>query len=111
MVDEMPSDEQATEAPAQTAAPEEDRGDHSGPGFLRGVILGAIIGAVAAVLLAPKADQEPASNASAEQDADAAVTGLRARLSQATAEARRAALEAEQAKRARLKELIERDQQ
>jgi gas vesicle protein len=107
VVEEPPIEDQATEPPAETAAPAEDGRDRSGPGFLRGVILGAIAGAVAAMLLARKAGEEDASTEEAE--AVGVVGQLRARLREASAEARRAAQEAEQAKRARFRELIEDD--
>ncbi len=117
MVEEL---EQETEGEPQSEEPEAISADReaapearrrSGPGFLLGVLVGAAIGAVAAILLAPRAGEEPDSLAEAgAENLDGAVGKLRSRLQEATAEARQAAREAEQAKRARFEELIERDQ-
>jgi len=107
VVEEPPAGEQATEAPAETAALPEERRDGSGPGFLRGVILGAIAGAALSILLAPRAGQENAFTE--EGEAGGLVGQLRARIREASTEARQAAQEAEQAKRARFRELIEDD--
>jgi gas vesicle protein len=104
VVEEPPTGAQATEAPAETAAPAEERRDGSGPGFLRGVILGAIAGAVLSILLAPRAGQENAPTE--ESEAEGLVGQLRARIREASTEARQAVQEAEQAKRARFRDLM-----
>jgi len=98
MADEQLLEEQET--PSEATPSEEPRRDGSGPGFLRGVILGAIVGAVLAVLLAPKlGEEEPA-------EGEGLVGQLRARVREASVEARQAAQEAEQAKRARFEQLM-----
>ena len=114
--EELTSQEQ-TEVPAEEPAPPEPKRKRSGPGFRRGVIFGALAGAAAAMLMRPRdagdADepemQTPAEAPSAEAE-DGTVDRLRARLRDASAEARRAAQEAEQAKRARFRDLIEDDE-
>ena len=100
MVEEPSSEEQPVAEPVEAPAPIEEPRGASGPGFLLGLILGAIVGAALAVLLAPKpGEEEPA-------EPEGLVGHLRARVREATVEARQAAQEAEQAKRARFEQLM-----
>jgi hypothetical protein len=84
----------------------------SGPGFLLGLVIGAIAGAVAAIAFSPGEEEGgvPAAyrSGTTPQDEDRAQSLLgqvRARLSEARNEARVAAREAEQRSRARYAEL------
>ena len=116
-------DEEAEEV----EAPDEPEERGSGPGFLRGTLLGVLAGAVAATLFAPPtgeeaiddgAEQPESSRAPAGEDEGeeapagplASVLGqVRARLDEARGEAGEAAREAEAKTRARFAELKDQD--
>ena len=102
--------------------PEERSG--SGPGFLRGTLLGVLAGAVAATLFAPPTGEEPIDQGSEQPGSVPAAPGenegeagplqsilrrLRARLDEARGEAGKAARETEAKTRARFEELKEQD--
>jgi len=90
----------------EATAATEDKRKRSGPGFLRGVVLGAIVGAIAAVVFSPRREDEAGAFAAGE---GGALGGVGARIREAAAEAGQAAREAEERKRARFVELTEQD--
>ena len=105
------------------AADEPEERSGSGPGFLRGTVLGVVAGAVAATLFAPPTGEEPIDQGSEQPGSVPAAPGeheggeapagrvqsvlrsVRARLDEARGEAREAAREAEAKTRARFEEL------
>jgi hypothetical protein len=101
---DSPEPEAETPAP-EPATPKRKRGRR---GFRSGLVFGIVAGFVISLILRPKVSSEPAEGHPAT-DADGAIAGLRARLNEATEEAREAAHEAEEAKRARFSELLERE--
>ena len=116
MVDEPEQETGEQAAPEEPEAPPEEPeapegGRRSSAGFRLGLILGAVAGAAAATLFAPRAGLEEASmGEAAAENQNGALGRLRSRLREAATEAQQAAQEAEQAKRTRFTELIERDQ-
>ena len=99
---------------------EADEERKSGPGFILGVIFGALAGAAAATLFAPATGEElrqyvgdeaayqPGESAESQSPMDRArgvFAGVRSRIKDATEEGQLAAQEAEQASRARYAEL------
>lgn len=117
MADESaPSEEQAPEIEEAPPAPEPEQRSGAGPGLVLGVLAGAIAGALAARLLAPREGDGPAAPAGQEAGAEgladspgarvASMLGLvRARMQEASREAREAAQTTEGRLRARYSEL------
>ncbi len=78
-------------------------------GFRSGLVFGIVAGVVAALVLRPKSAAEQTAEGQPAADADGTIAGLRSRLREAADEAGQAAHEAEEAKRARFSELLERE--
>ncbi len=79
-------------------------------GFRSGLIFGIVAGVVGALVLRPKsAAEQTASGGQPTADVDGTIAGLRSRLREAADEAGQAAHEAEEAKRTRFSELLERE--
>jgi gas vesicle protein len=79
-------------------------------GFRLGVTFGIIAGAIVALIFRPSSGgQQEAPAIASGASGDGSTAGMRARLREAAAEAKRAAREAEEAKRARFSELIEKE--
>jgi hypothetical protein len=82
--------------------------------FLRGVVLGGLVGAASAFILGKQPSGEPSEGQDGPQDAPGGSPGgllasLRSRWQEAASEAKVAAREAEQKKRARFLELTDLD--
>jgi len=98
-------DEEPVFAEDEPGLAEQKRRNGRGPGFLLGIVVGALAGAAAVTLSSPPGDEEGAGFDAPQ--AGGLLAGLRGRFREARREGAKAARESEEASRARLSELIE----